>query len=510
VGMKIVKSSRMMMKHGLIGAFLFAVAACSPGGGALPGQSNGLSPTGGAPGAPVGGSAGGGAQVTPPSGNTPFPCAVGAVLQSKCWGCHGSPTNYGAPMTLLKDEDVHATTKDGAEQVYQRMAKRIHDTASPMPMKGYPALTADELATLDGWLAAGAPGGAGCTSSPSGVGGASGIGGAGTPSGGTGAGSFPSYGGATGAGGVSPVLPTPFPDGGTMKPDPDDVPVEPDPSECDMVPFHARQDATGAKYNVPAGEQYYCFGFHKDWGPGTQGLAFYPEIDNKQVIHHWLLYKAISPQTDGTVNACLGFHPDGELIAGWAPGATASFLPKHVGIDLGGGDYILEIHYNNTTGAATQDSSGVTVCKAKTTRPDTATVSWLGTEAIILPPMQTSLDVTSNCRPTITDKPIHIIKVWPHMHKLGRHMRADIHRADGSVNPLFNVDFDFNSQWGYDTPAILNTGDYITTTCTYDNDTPNTVTFGEQTTQEMCYNFTYSYPARSLVTFGLMSTACNN
>jgi hypothetical protein len=186
-----------------------------------------------------------------------------------------------------------------------------------------------------------------------------------------------------------------------------------------------------------------------------------------------------------------------------------SFFPPHVGLDLGGGNYILEVHYNNT-GAPTTDSSGVTVCKAKTNRPDTATVSWLGTEAIIIPPATKNFEVPSNCRPNITDQPIHIMKVWPHMHKLGRHMRADIHRADGTTEALFNVAFDFNSQWGYDTPAVLHTGDYVTTTCTYDNDTPNVVTFGESTTSEMCYNFTYSYPARALVTFGLMSTACNN
>ncbi|HEX4338167.1 MAG TPA: hypothetical protein VH062_19800 [Polyangiaceae bacterium] len=492
-----------MIKHVIAGLLVAAVTACSPNGG----NGADVNPfgQGGGGGLPAGGAPAGGAPVTP--GNTPFPCNVGAVLQAKCWSCHGSPTNYGAPMSMLNDEAVHAMTKDGVEQVYQRMSERIHSTSSPMPMKGFPALTTDELGTLDSWIAQGAPGGTGCTAAPGGAGGTSSAGG--SMIGGGGGGSVPSYGGTTGAGGVPlPMPPSALPEGGLV-PTVDDTPVPPDPSECDMVPFHARQDATNAKYIVPAGQQYYCFGFHQDWGPGTQGLAFYPDIDNKQVIHHWLLYKAISPQTNGSVNACLGFHPDGELIAGWAPGATASYLPKHVGIDLGGGDYILEVHYNNTTGVATTDSSGVTVCKAKTTRPDTATVSWLGTEAIILPPMQNNLDVVSNCHPANQDKPIHIIKVWPHMHKLGTHMKADIHRADGTtVDPLFNVDFDFNSQWGYDTPAILNPGDYVTTTCTYDNNTPNTVTFGETTESEMCYNFTYSYPAHSLISAGIHTTEC--
>jgi cytochrome c551/c552 len=458
-----------------------------------------------------------------------FPCEVGAALQAKCWGCHGAEKNYGAPMALLDDQDAHAKTHDGTQEVYQRISQRIHDPASPMPMRGFPALTPSEMATLDAWIAQGAPAGNGCSPPPAGTGGsapmmgtaaapATGAGGmvsyGGAPMSGGGmvsyggSGATPAYAGTTGAGG-GPTGPTAFPDGGAPKPDPTDIPKEPDPSECEIVQFHARQDATGAKYNVPSGEQYYCFSFHKDWGGAVQGLAFYPDIDNKQVIHHWLLYKAITPQVDGAVSACLGFHPDGELLAGWAPGATASFFPPHVGLDLGGGNYILEVHYNNT-GAPTTDSSGVTVCKAKTNRQDTATVSWLGTEVIILPPDQKNLEVTSNCRPNITDQPIHIMKVWPHMHKLGRRMRADIHRANGSVESLFNVAFDFNSQWGYDTPTILHTGDYVTTTCVYDNDTPNLVTFGESTTSEMCYNFTYSYPARALVTTGLMSTACNN
>lgn len=488
-----------MTKHGLTGVLLLALTACAaPQDPKNMGPPQGVMP----------------AVITNQLGNTPFPCEVGAVLQQKCWGCHGSPTNYGAPMTLLRDEDVHGMTKDGTEQIFQRMAKRIHDTSSPMPMRGFPQLTPAELGTLDGWLAQGAPGGSGCAPPPAGgaagagAGGSAAVGNGGAVSYGGSTG-MPSYAGQTGSGGVMAVVPPPLPEGGMTKPDPDDVPVEPDASECEMVKFHARSDANDTKFNVPTGEQYYCFSFHKDWGTGTQGLAFYPDIDNRQVIHHWLLYKAITPQVNGVNSACLGFHPDGELLAGWAPGATASFLPSHVGLDLGGGDYILEVHYNNT-GAPAQDGSGVTVCKAKTPRPDTATVSWLGTEAIILPPMQKGLDIVSNCKPNITDTPIHIIKVWPHMHKLGRHMKADIHRADGTVDPLFNVDFDFNSQWGYDTPAVLKAGDYVTTTCTFDNDTPNVVTFGESTSSEMCYNFTYSYPARALVTFGLMSTACNN
>src|ERR1051325_7429824 len=106
-------------------------------------------------------------------GSTLFPCDVGAVLQTKCWGCHGVEKNYGAPMTLVTDTDVHAKTRDGTQEIYQRIAQRIHNPASPMPMRGFPALTPTELATLDAWLNQGAPAGNGCAPAPAGASGGS-------------------------------------------------------------------------------------------------------------------------------------------------------------------------------------------------------------------------------------------------------------------------------------------------------------------------------------------------
>lgn len=455
------------------------------------------------------------------SGNTMFPCDVGAALQSKCWGCHGVPTNYGAPMSLTTWEDVHKLTHDGTEEIFQRMKERIHDSGSPMPPKLYPRLTMSETDTLDQWIDAGAPSGNGCTPPPNTGGGGSANGGStsggstNTNTGGTG-GTYYGGGGSAGvaSGGTGGATTggsgggiDAYPDAGTPDWGVGEDPVEPSPDECDYLTFHARQDASGAKYNVPSGEQYYCFGFQVTLEAGAQSLGFYPEIDNTRVIHHWLLYKT-GPQTDGTVNACLGFHPDGELIAGWAPGAGAVFFPPHVGQELGAGGFILEVHYNNT-GAPDVDGSGVKVCKAKVHRPDTASVSWLGTEWISIPPASTDFPVTSYCKPNITE-PIHILRAWPHMHKLGVHMTTSINRAAGGTDPLVDVDFDFNSQWQYDTPATLNTGDYLTTTCFYNNTTPGTITFGESTTSEMCYDFITAYPARALLGGGLHSTSCNS
>lgn len=481
-----------------------------------------------------------GGQGSAGGGNTPFPCAVGAALQRNCWQCHGDPLNNAAPMHLTTWESVHQMTRDGTEQIFERIQKRVHDNRDPMPPTAICAQTGDckptaaEMQTLDQWIAQGAPAGNGCAPTPP-----PGAGGTWTPPpGGGGAGNAPNgtggivtYGsggtlndggsGPTGAGGYNP--PPIEGDAGTVKPVPiEDVPVPPNPDECVNLDFHARADASGAPFNVPPGEQYYCFSFHYQLEAGAQGLGFYKDIDNSNVIHHWLLYKMSSPQTDGANTACLGTHPDGELIAGWALGGGDWFLPSHVGMELGTGDFILEVHYNNT-GAAAQDKSGVHVCKAKTPRPDTASLSWLGADiwpvgsGLLIPPTASSdptspnfYEAKSTCTPANQTQPIHILRSWPHMHLTGSHMRSTINRAGGTKEVILDHSFSFNDQRQYDTPAILNPGDTVTTECMYDNKTGQQIQFGESTTQEMCYDFIVAYPARALTMPGnpLHSTAC--
>ena len=47
-------------------------------------------------------------------------------------------------------------------------------------------------------------------------------------------------------------------------------------------------------------------------------------------------------------------------------------------------------------------------------------------------------------------------------------------------------------------PIVVESGDKVITTCTFDNDTDQTITFGENTGNEMCFNFAIVEPMDGL------------
>jgi hypothetical protein len=424
------------------------------------GSGAGGSTTGGA-GGTNGGSGGG-------SNGNGLPCAVKTVLDARCSGaCHAAPPAFGAPVSLVTWQDFHrASPKNPAMKVYQSVGDRIHrNGAGRMPETG--SLSAQEMKTFDDWIAAGAPAGDNC--------------------------------------GV-----TPPPNDGGVKRDAG-LPDAPSDEDTTCVEFRAHgQQVPGDKTPfdstsvfLPPPEFYTCFNFASPWKEAVQGLQFATVIDNGAVLHHWLLYQTPLPVADGSFANCIGNHPGQALITGWAPGNQDLELPPDVGLELAPptGNYVLELHYNNPSGVPFKDASGVRVCASKKFRPKTASITWTGSEKINLPPRAPG-QAAGKCIPgrlgVGPSDPIHIFAAWPHMHKLGTRMSTIINRAGGAQEVLLDKPFNFASQVSYPTPAVLNPGDTLLTTCYYENTTAGAVGFGPATTQEMCYDFLYAYPAHAL------------
>ena len=84
----------------------------------------------------------------------------------------------------------------------------------------------------------------------------------------------------------------------------------------------------------------------------------------------------------------------------------------------------------------------------------------------------------------------------PHMHLLGTAFHQSIERAESSTREgiIDLAGWSFETQLFYDLETALHPGDVITTRCTFENTTSDTVTSGEDTNDEMCFDFAYVTP----------------
>jgi hypothetical protein len=348
------------------------------------------------------------------------------------------------PLTSYADLRARAIS-DSNQLVYQRVQSRIHDVQRPMPPSGMPD---EDIALIDAWLGNGAA----VSDDP------------------TCAGQLPAV-------------------------QPDLTPEFQWPSDCEdfyTLTTSNPNDPT-RKYSVAGGgEEHPQFIFDAPWGDDkVQVLAYRPITDNARVLHHWILYENAST---GIFAGGLG----GKFLVGWAPGSqgTTEGMPPDVGLYMPGGkkSLRLDVHYYNLgTDQPALDQSGLELCITRTPRKYTATVIGLTGNATAKPGRS---DNVTSCT-AVTTGDVHLLSVSPHMHKLGVHGKLEQTRG-GQTTALHDQPFDFNDQrvWPLENVPVQN-GDVFTTTCSYENDTGAVVSFGQNSDNEMCFNFVTYYPMGS-------------
>jgi Copper type II ascorbate-dependent monooxygenase, C-terminal domain len=390
-----------------------------------------------------------------PSGGGALPCDVAELVSERCGLCHGEKPSGGAPMSLANAADFQVTRADGGNLlalIEQRVSEQ--DPTKRMPPSGYPALSADQRKTLQAWLAKGAPvGDEKCDQA------------------------------------VDASVPK------------DAAPPIIEDGELTCYKLLAHNGDGKTKYQVGlAADSYVNFVYDAPWQETAYGIVIRPVIDNAKILHHWLLFQDDIAGFASGPTPEIGAHPTGQLIAGWAPGAEPTdfrLSGADVGFELPANTtYNVEFHYNSSDLDA-QDQSGVEICAVKRKPANVAAISWLGLDQLVFPSQQW----IGTCSP-LSNEPIHITQVWPHMHTKGRHMKSTINRANGEQEILHDGDFDFNYQRAYRKDVTLLPGDTITTVCDY----AEPMAFGESTTEEMCYLFTTAYPKGALAGFDLWGT----
>jgi hypothetical protein len=236
-------------------------------------------------------------------------------------------------------------------------------------------------------------------------------------------------------------------------------------------------------------------------------LEFQPE--NRAVVHHIVLYfdpTGKSASMDGkekepgysVSGAGIGVFGE-QFVQAWVPGGTPYALPKGTAYRLKKGcRVVIQVHYHKD-GKVEQDQSRVSVrfAAASAVEKEMRTAALIN-PLFLLKPGNDHQEV--KCGLTL---PVNatVWSVFPHMHLLGREMKITAKLPDGAEKPIVWVnDWDFNWQetYRYKEPVRLPKGTRVSLVATYDNSErnprqpthpPAPVTWGEQTTDEMCIGF---------------------
>lgn len=351
-------------------------------------------------------------------------CKVKPVLDQYCTSCHDGEGTAGAPFALLTHSDWTKASPDFPdEKIYERAAVRMKDKKNPMPPSG--ELEAEELALVEAWFADGAPGS----------------------------------------------------DSEECAPAETDKPAEAawPPPDCDEM-HQLRANSGGGKFKVRKGQFYQDFMFTPPWEGDKQAVGFRAIVDNKKVLHHYIVYQG------------------GAFLVGWSPGKNDHVMPDDIGVYMpSNGELKMTVHYYNEDGTGTEeDESGVEVCLTNKKRPKTAVVMPFAANPAV-PAQAKNLEIKSTCT-VRSSEPVTIITSSPHMHGLGVGAKLSVQRTDGTTEVLHDKSFNFEEQTTWGINATVNNGDRITTTCVYSNDTNQRVGFGLNTEDEMCFNFALYYP----------------
>lgn len=490
------------------------------------------------------------------SAGGPMPCEIENIVKARCHTCHGARPIGGAPMSLLdasifqSDYTVKSTQQLMGQTMKLRDLVRIRLNGEYGVLKmpqGNPLPPAD-LALMNQWLAAGAPAGGVCGPPPPPGGGAPGAGGANgaggwTPppppgaggwtqgAGGSGAGGWtppgaggwtPAAGspgaggwdqGAGGAGGSGPPI-----TGNIIRPDSVDQcagdptqfePLVPRPGEtCYEFRVHGQSSPTDtSKFDVAPGQSYSQWYYDIPWPAGTLATRFGAKFDNLQVLHHWLAFSSSAATAPGTVQrnvtgTTLG--ENAELIGGWAVGGCNVEFGAEMGLKLpSSGKIMIQWHHYNSTGVPQPDGTIVQFCTVPAgARPNVGGLTFLGTEnfnGLLGMPAGKESKFQGTCVNN-SGGPITILGWNPHMHLLGTNMTSVVTHTNGQTETIFDHPFLFDHQVNYllNPGYVLQPGDKVTSTCTFNNTTNANVAFGQSTTQEMCYQFTFAYPYGAL------------
>jgi Flp pilus assembly protein TadD len=395
-----------------------------------------------------------GARAKPP---VTFTRDVAPIVFSRCTPCH-RPGEVG-PFTLLTYDDV----KKRARQIADLTAARVMPPWPPEPghgdFAGERRLTNAEIATIQRWVAGGAP-----------------------------------------EGDPRDLPPTPTWREGWQLGEPDLVVRMPEP-------YAVQADGPDVfrKFVIPiptTGTQY------------VRAIEFRP--GNGRVLHHAIMHldatgdarRLDRQDREPGIGGMLfteGISPAGHFL-GWSPGVMPTAPPADLAWPLNAGtDLILQLHLLPTGKPETiQSSVGFFFTPTPPSRAGMGLQ--LGSYTIDIPPGDKAYVVEDTY---VLPVDVEVRSIYPHAHYLGRDIQAHAVLPDGSKRPLIWIrdwDFYWQGEYRFVTPVALPKGTTIAMRYTYDNSEenprnphrpPTRVVYGGQSSDEMANLWMQVVPTNS-------------
>lgn len=265
-------------------------------------------------------------------------------------------------------------------------------------------------------------------------------------------------------------------------------------------------------------DEYRCF--LVDWPENDKRFVtgFRVNPGNTAIVHHVIAYlippskvekyDALDAEDAEPGYSCFGgpgggIDLDTRFVASWAPGAQGGDLPAGTGLPIEPGSKIaLQVHYNTTNDAPAPDQTSIDLkLEDKVEHEGTwqffTKLDWVLGEGMELPAMTANIthDYAMDPTPLISNGGSFTIhEMGLHMHTRGKKARLAIERQSGNEECVLSIpkwDFHWQMTYELEKPKVFQPGDSLTISCTWDNDTPNELRWGEGTGDEMCLGLIY-------------------
>lgn len=267
------------------------------------------------------------------------------------------------------------------------------------------------------------------------------------------------------------------------------------------------------QFTVPAraGDVYRCFTLPTSLTEDRDVVAIEIAPGNRAIVHHLLTFLDTTGESveldrrePGPGYTCFGgpgiASPGG--LGGWTIGTGPQRMPPDVGRPLpAGARVVVQMHYNNTREQPQTDSTRIGLYLARQAPAKRMRVIPVMNDQFVIPAGASHYEVHASFTFPRRWGNGEAHMVYPHMHLLGREIKAVLRHPDGTTRPLVYIgDWDFNwqSPYVYAKPVPIPMGSRVEVVATYDNSDANRkrppgpvapVTWGERTHDEMCIVF---------------------